>query len=167
MQPPPQPPTPAPANKGLRITLLVAAALAVLLLAGPALITYTEALELPRAGTFDIGVLEVPVLGAFQFFAAVSIAFVAYYLLFHKLYAYVRDCMEEKLFSTLTTTLVDQLPPAGSPVEYIARAAEARHIAQFQFRIRCVRFLLSLLPFFFLLVGSLFVVNNTLSVVPH
>lgn len=161
-------PTPAPAGKGWRIVLLVAAALAVLLVAGPALIKFTEAAELPRSGTFDIGVLEVPVLGAFQFFAAVSIAFAAYYALFHKLYAYVRDCMEEKLFSTLTTTLVDQLPKAElATLENIAHAAEARHIAQFQFRIRCVRFLLSLLPFFFLLAGSLFIVNNALTAVPR
>lgn len=161
-------PTSTPERKGLRVGLLVLAALGVLLLAGPALREYTSALNLPKAGSFDIGVLQVPMLGAFQFFAAVSIAYAAWRLLFPKLYAYVRDCMEEKLFATLTADLLAQLPgePNASP-EAVALATEKRHIAQFQFRIRCVRLLLCLLPFFLFLLASLAVVNNALTVVPH
>lgn len=161
--PPVTSPTPSPIRKGLRIAALLALA-GLAFLAVPPLLRWLN----PAAGSFDIGTLNAPVLAALQFFAAVSMAYVAWRFLFPKLYAYVRDCMEEKLFTTLTTNLVDQLPPAElATTATVYHAAESRHIAEFQFRIRCVRLLLSLLPFFVFLVASVLMVNNALTIVPH
>ena len=51
--------------------------------------------------------------------------------------------------------------------QQVQLAAERRHIAQFQFLIRCVRLLLSLLPFFVFLAAAVLMVNNALTIVPH
>ena len=159
-----QPTTPTAARKGLRILLMVAAAVAVFFLAPPLLRAYSEAAGLPRAGSFDLGFLNVPVLAALQFFAAVSFAFLPWRVLFPGLYGYVRDCMEEKLLANIT----DKLTANFEANEYnILVAAERRRIAQFQFLIRCVRLLFCLLPFFaFLLLAQQFL-SNALTVVPH
>lgn len=164
-----QPPTtPAePAHKGRRILALLALS-ATGFLAMPFLLRWLN----PGAGAFDLGVLNAPALAALQFFAAVSMAFAAWVLLFPRLFAYVRDCMEEKLFSTLTTDLLALLPTPLDDLQVllpqqVQLAAERRHIAQFQFLIRCVRLLLSLLPFFVFLAAAVLMVNNALTIVPH
>ncbi|MBO2010840.1 hypothetical protein [Hymenobacter negativus] len=158
-----------PASRGPRILLMVALAAAVFFLAPPALRQFTAYFHLPLAGSFDLGTLNVPVLAAVQFFAAVSMAYVPWRFLFPGLYGYVRDCMEGKLFENLTADLLGQLP---APTEWNTQAqtqisAERRRISQFQFTIRCVRFLFSLLPFFVFLVLATSMVSSSLTVVPH
>lgn len=157
--------------KGLRILLMVALAGLVFFAAPPALRWYTQYAQLPAAGSFDMGTLNAPVLAALQFFAAVSMAFVPWRFLFPGLYGYVRDCMEEKLLANITDKLNADLPTqqtdGWTDGAAIRLAAERRHIAQFQFLIRCVRLIFSLLPFFvFLLLAQQFL-NTALTVIPH
>ncbi|WP_375419230.1 hypothetical protein [uncultured Hymenobacter sp.] len=158
-----QPHSDTPARKGPRILLMVLLAIGAFF-AMPPLVRWWN----PAAGAFDVGTLNAPVLAALQFFAAVSMAFVAWRFLFPVLYAYVRESMEEKLFEKLTADLISQLPSAElANANSIFHAAERRRIAQFQFLIRCVRFLFSLLPFFVFLVLATRMVNSALTIVPH
>lgn len=156
MQPTSQPPA---RNKGWRIVLMVALAAAVFLLAPP-LLRWLN----PSAGAFDVGTLNAPVLAALQFFAAVSMAFVPWRFLFPGLYGYVRDGMEEKLLANITGQLSQAL---DADFTNIPAAAERRHIAQFQFLIRCVRLLFCLLPFLLFLLLAEHFLNVALTVVPH
>lgn len=160
------PTPPATRSKSWRAAALVLVALLGLLAAGPALIKYSEVLGLPRAGTFDLGLIEVPVLAALQFFAAVSMAFVAYYVLFTGEYRYVRDCASGKLFENLTDELLSDLATAQTETDY-ARVEARRHIAHLKFLIRCARFVLALLPFLAFLWLSQACVNALLTAVPH
>jgi hypothetical protein len=163
--------TPAPAQKGLRIVFMVALATTVFFAAPPLLRWYARYAGLPMAGSFDLGTLNVPVLAALQFFAAVSLAFVPWRFLFPGLYRYVRDCMEDKLLENLTTVLTDKLPTYETASltdgTAIQLAAERRRISQFQFAIRCVRLLFCLLPFFAFLALAQAFLNSALTVVPH
>lgn len=162
--PPPATAATSPARKGLRIAGLLAGAGAMFVLL-PLLLRYLFG---PAAGGFDPSMLTIGTLAALQFFVTVSLAFAAWYFLFPKLYAYVRDCMEEKLFGSLTQELIDQLPPVELATSVsVFQAAERRKIAHFQFLIRCVRLLLSLLPFFVFLQLATQVVSAALTIVPH
>ena len=153
-------PTPdTPARKGLRILLMVAAAVAVCFLVPP-LLRWLN----PAAGAFDVGPLNAPLLAALQFFAAVSMAFVPWRFLFPGLYGYVRDSTEEKLLANITGQLSQALDADSSN---IPAAAERRYIAQFQFLIRCVRLLFCLLPFFTFLLLAMRFLNTALTVVLH
>jgi hypothetical protein len=151
-------PTPS-VQRGARIVFMVLAAVAVFFLS-PLALRWLN----PEAGSFDVGTLNAPILAALQFFAAVSMAFVAWRFLFPGLYGYVRDCMEGKLLENLTEDLKLYL---NSEDVNIMLAAEKRHIAQFQFIIRCTRFVLALFPFVFFLVLAMRFVNTALTVVPH
>jgi hypothetical protein len=165
-----QPTQPKP-QKGLRIIAMVALAAFVFFAAPPALRWYAQYAGLPMAGSFDLGTLNVPVLAALQFFAAVSLAYVPWRFLFPGLYAYVRDCMEGKLMENLTKTLTDALPTYETASltdgTAIQLAAERRRISQFQFAIRCVRLIFCLLPFFAFLALAQAFLNSALTVVPH
>jgi hypothetical protein len=160
-----------PPQKGLRIVLMVALAAAVFFAAPPLIRWYASQAGLPMAGSFDLGTLNVPVLAALQFFAAVSLAFVPWRFLFPGLYRYVRDCMEDKLLENLTKVLTDALPNPANEYELTAEsiqlAAERRRISQFQFAIRCVRLIFCLLPFFAFLALAQAFLNSALTVVPH
>jgi hypothetical protein len=166
-----QPATQSPPQKGLRIAFMVALAAAVFFAAPPLIRWYARYAGLPMAGSFDLGTLNVPVLAALQFFAAVSLAFVPWRFLFPGLYRYVRDCMEDKLLENLTKVLTDALPTPGSEgwlgAQTIELAAERRRISQFQFAIRCVRLIFCLLPFFAFLALAQVFLNSALTVVPH
>jgi hypothetical protein len=163
------PETKNPASRGPRILLMVALAALVFFAAPPALRWFSEYFHLPLAGSFDLGTVNVPVLAALQFFAAVSMAYVPWRFLFPGLYGYVRDCMEGKLFENLTDELLGQLPDTGAwnTAAELTAATERRHINQFKFVIRCVRVVFSLLPFFVFLLLATHMVNTSLTVVPH
>ena len=156
-------PDPTTVRKGPRILLLIILA-GIAFFAVPPLLRWWN----PAAGSFDVGTLNAPVLAALQFFAAVSMAFVAWRFLFPKLYAYVRDCMEGKLFENLSEELRKPLYEEKNIYsDRIHQLAERRKVAQFQFLIRCTRFVFSLLPFFVFLLLATLMVNNSLTVVPH
>jgi hypothetical protein len=168
MNPTPQPSKP---RRGWRILSMVALAAAVFFLIPPLMRWYTTYYHLPAAGSFDMGTFNVPVLAALLHFAAVSMAFVPWYFLFPGLYGYVRDCMEGKLLENVTKALTDELPTYETASltdgAAIKLAAERRHIAQFQFLIRCVRFIFSLSPFLLFLALAEHFLSNALTVVPH
>jgi hypothetical protein len=166
-----QPTTSPPPQKGLRIVFMVALAAAVFFAAPPLIRWYARYAGLPMAGSFDLGTLNVPILAALQFFAAVSLAYVPWRFLFPGLYRYVRDCMEDKLLENLTKVLTEALPTYETASltdgTAIHLAAERRRISQFQFAIRCVRLIFCLLPFFAFLALAQAFLNSALTVVPH
>jgi hypothetical protein len=145
--------------KGGRVALFGLVALLVFFALPPAL----RILD-PTAGGFAPDTINAAALGAFQFFAALTMAYVAWRGLFPDLYRYAVDCMEGKLLENLTEDLKTFLGAEGA-VNFLL-AAEYRHIAQFQFIIRCTRFVLSLFPFLLFLLLANAALTAALTAVP-
>lgn len=144
-----QPTTPPPAQKVLRIVFMVA---------------------LADAGSFDLGTLDVPVLTARQFLAAVSLTFVPWRFLFPGLCC-IATCAiasKDKLLENLTKVLTDRLPTYKTPnltdSTAIQLAVERRI---FQFITQCVRLIFCSLPFFAFLALTQAFLNSALTVAPH
>jgi hypothetical protein len=127
---------------------------------------------MPTAGGFTPDNLGAYTLGAFQFFAALSMAYVAWRGLFPNLYAYAAETMEGKLLESITTDLLTRLP-----IQFflgqeditrlkLAALAERRKIATFQFTVRCARFAFSVLPFFVFFFAANASLTSALTVVP-
>lgn len=152
------PPLPA-LPKGARVAVFGALALLVFF-ALPPLLRLVD----PTAGGFAPDTINAAALGAFQFFAALSMAYVSWRWLFPDLYRYAMDCMEGKLLENLTDDLKALLGPECTVS--LLEAAEHRHIAQFQFLIRCTRFVLSLSPFLLFLLLANHALTAALTAVP-
>ena len=127
---------------------------------------------MPTAGGFTPDNLGAYTLGAFQFFAALSMAYVSWRALFPDLYAYVCETMESKLLASITTELLSRLPTEfyrGNEETVrlqLAALAERRKIATFQFTVRCARFAFSVLPFFVFFFAANASLTSALTVVP-
>lgn len=117
----------------------------------------------PTAGGFAPDTINAAALGAFQYFAALSMAYVSWRWLFPGLYAYAAECMEGKLLENLTDELKQFISADGAD---LFKAAELRHIAQLQFLIRCVRFVFALSPFLFFLLLANHALTAALTAVP-
>ena len=127
---------------------------------------------MPTAGGFTPDNLGAYTLGAFQFFAALSMAYVSWRALFPDLYAYVCETMESKLLASITSELLSRLPTQFLPGQedtirlQLAALAERRKIATFQFTVRCARFAFSVLPFFVFFFAANASLTSALTVVP-
>jgi hypothetical protein len=125
----------------LRFASLSLALAGLILLVLPLVLRFYDA----GAGGFTVDQFNVLALGAVLLLATVHLAFFVYRRLFPRFYEYQRECLESegKLFENLTEELRGPLYDEGTI--YAARLAqliERRKLAQFQFTIRCVRFLL-------------------------
>ncbi|TPG71983.1 hypothetical protein EAH73_01695 [Hymenobacter nivis] len=145
--------------KGARVAVFGALALGVFFL-----LPFALRLIDPTAGGFAPDTINAAALGAFQFFAALSMAYASWRWLFPDLYRYAMDCMEGKLLENLTDDLKALLGPTRSVS--LLEATEYRHIAQFQFLIRCTRFVLSLSPFLLFLLLANHALTAALTAVP-
>jgi hypothetical protein len=127
---------------------------------------------MPTAGGFTPDNIGAAALGAFQYFAALSLAYVSWRGLFPSLYAYAAETMEGKLLESITKELLALLPGTDSVgagewwQTKIAHSAERRKIATFQFTVRCVRFVFSVSPFVFFFVQANHALASALTVVP-
>lgn len=109
----------------------------------------------PTAGNFNVETLNAVALGAVLLAGVLHSGFFAYRQLFPRFYDYQRECVEEngKMFENITDDLRRPLFPAADVAESLditqaqtlAILTERRKVAQFQFIIRCVRFLLCFL----------------------
>jgi hypothetical protein len=90
-------------------------------------------------------------------------AFISWRWLFPDLYEYAVDCMEGKLLENLTDDLKLFLTHTQQDIMH---AAERRHIAQFQFIIRCTRFVFALFPFLLFLLLANHALTAALTAVP-
>jgi hypothetical protein len=126
----------------------------------------------PRANGFTPDTIGGAALGAFQFFAALSMAFVSWRWLFPGLYAYAVETMEGKLLESITADLLKLLPDTSSFGDgewwqtKIAHSAERRKIATLTFTIRCARFVFSVSPFVFFFVQANHALASALTAVP-
>jgi hypothetical protein len=126
----------------------------------------------PRANGFTPDTIGGAALGAFQFFAALSMAYVSWRFLFPGLYAYAAETMEGKLLESITADLLAQLPATSSTGEgewwrtKLAYSAERRKIATLTFTIRCARFVFSVAPFVFFFVQANHALASALIAVP-
>jgi hypothetical protein len=127
---------------------------------------------MPTAGGFTPDNLGAYTLGAFQYFAALSLAYVSWRGLFPGLYDYACEMMESKLLESLTAELLTRLPASFLPGQedtiqlQLAALAERRKIATFQFTARCARFAFSVLPFFIFFFAANAALASALTVVP-
>jgi hypothetical protein len=144
--------------KGARVAVFGLVALLVFFALPPAL-----RLIDPTAGGFAPDTINAAALGAFQFFAALTMAFISWRWLFPDLYEYAVDCMEGKLLENLTDDLKLFLTHTQQDIMH---AAERRHIAQFQFIIRCTRFVFALFPFLLFLLLANHALTAALTAVP-
>ncbi|MDJ0367286.1 hypothetical protein QMK33_19230 [Hymenobacter sp. H14-R3] len=117
----------------------------------------------PTAGGFAPDTVNAAALGAFHYFAALSMAYVSWRWIFPDLYAYAIDCMSDKLLANLTDELKNLFNDRSCDLRAVA---EKRHIAQFQFLIRCVRFVFALSPFLFFLLLANHALTAALTAVP-
>jgi hypothetical protein len=117
----------------------------------------------PTAGGFAPDTINAAALGAFQFFTSLTVAYAGWRWLFPELYRYAADCMEGKLLENLTEDLKTFLTKEQADV---LLASEYRHIAQFQFMIRCTRFVLALSPFLVFLLLANHALTAALTAVP-
>lgn len=149
--------------KGSRVLLLGLVAL-LIFFALPPLLRLVD----PTAGGFAPDTINAAALGAFHFFASLSMAYISWRGLFPSLYAYAAECMEGKLLEAITKDLFDLLPnPLNFRAEVmLATLAERRKIATLQFTIRCVRFVFSVLPFFVFFALSNHALTAALTAVP-
>jgi hypothetical protein len=147
-----------------RVGLLGAVALLVFLFL-PALLRLTID---PRANGFTPDTIGATALGAFQFFAALTIAFAAWRVLFPPLYAYAAETMQGKLLESITSDLVAALPPMGHwyNTQDLAALTERRKIATLTFIVRCTRFAFSVLPFVFFFLQANAALTAALTAVP-
>jgi len=139
---------------------------------------------MPTAGGFTPDNIGAAALGAFQFFAALSMAYVSWRYLFPGLYAYAAETMGGKLLESITTDLSTRMervhrhfdnPKASfndmahlveaTKLDF-AEAAERRKIATLTFTIRCARFVFSVSPFVFFFVQANHALASALTVVP-
>jgi hypothetical protein len=139
---------------------------------------------MPTAGGFTPDNIGAAALGAFQFFAALSMAYVSWRYLFPGLYAYAAETMGGKLLESITTELSTRMervhrhfdnPNASfndlahlveaTKLDF-AEAAERRKIATLTFTIRCARFVFSVSPFVFFFVQANHALASALTVVP-
>jgi hypothetical protein len=114
----------------------------------------------PHANGFTPDTIGGAALGAFQYFAALSMAFVSWRWLFPGLYAYAVETMTGKLLESITTDLLNSL---GYD---LLLAAERRKIATLTFTIRCARFVFSVAPFVFFFVQANHALASALTAVP-
>lgn len=139
---------------------------------------------MPTAGGFTPDNIGAAALGAFQFFAALSMAYVSWRFLFPGLYGYAVETMEGKLLESITADLSTRLervhrhfdnPEANfSDMGHLvnatkldfAEAAERRKIATLTFTIRCARFAFSVSPFVFFFVQANHALASALTAVP-
>jgi len=121
---------------------------------------------MPTAGGFTPDNIGGAALGAFQFFAALSIAYVSWRYLFPGLYAYAVETMGSKLLESITTDLSTRLEDPYAASHELEKAAERRKIATLTFTIRCVRFAFSVSPFVFFFVQANHALASALTVVP-
>ncbi|MBC6988915.1 hypothetical protein [Hymenobacter sp. BT491] len=161
------PDTPLPAHKdfwqrhGPKVLLVISVALFLLF---PHLMRWLYG---PDTGAFDPGTINALALGVMEFMAACQVSFLMYYRLFPRLYAYVQECMEGKLLENVTKELAEMLTAPGQlDTLQLAQLAERRRVATLQFSIRCVRMLLSLLPYFVLLFLAVRLLSSALIAVP-
>jgi hypothetical protein len=147
-----------------RVGLLGAVALLVFLFL-PALLRLTID---PRANGFTPDTIGATALGAFQFFAALTIAYAAWRVLFPPLYAYAAETMQGKLLESITSDLVAALPPEGKwyNTQDLAALTERRKIATLTFIVRCTRFAFSVLPFVFFFLQANAALTAALTAVP-
>jgi hypothetical protein len=154
--------------KGARVVLFGAIATLVFLYL-PAVLRHTID---PHANGFTPDTIGAGALGAFQFFAALSIAYAAWRGLFPSLYAYAAETMEGKLLESITADLLALLPSVYETgtgewwSSKIAHSAERRKIATLQFLTRCARFVFSVSPFVFFFVQANAALASALTAVP-
>ncbi|MVN77744.1 hypothetical protein GO988_15530 [Hymenobacter sp. HMF4947] len=117
----------------------------------------------PTAGGFAPDTVNAAALGAFHYFAALSMAYASWRWLFPDLHAYAVETMEGKLLKNLTDDLEKLFYDRSCKLRAVT---EKRHIAQFQFLIRCVRFVLALSPFLFFLLLANHALTAALTAVP-
>jgi hypothetical protein len=147
-----------------RVGLLGAVALLVFLFL-PAILRHTID---PHANGFAPDTIGATALGAFQFFAALTMAYAAWRGLFPPLYAYAAETMQGKLLESITSELVDLLPTANqwNPAQALATLAERRKINTLTFIVRCARFVFSVSPFVFFFVQANAALAAALTAVP-
>lgn len=147
-----------------RVGLLGATALLVFLLL-PTILRHTID---PRANGFAPDTIGATALGAFQFFAALTIAYAAWRVLFPPLYTYAAETMQDKFLESITSDLVALLPPKGKwyNTQDLAALTERRKIATLTFIVRCTRFAFSVLPFVFFFLQANAALTATLTAVP-
>jgi hypothetical protein len=154
--------------KGGRVFLLGVVALLVFFFL-PTILRHTID---PRANGFTPDTIGGAALGAFHYFAALTIAYASWRWLFPSLYEYAAETMEGKLLESITAELLMRIP-----TEYLlgqenilsfrlAALAERRKIATLQFSIRCVRFVFSVSPFVFFFVQANHALLAALTAVP-
>lgn len=147
--------------KSAKVALLGLLALATFLFLPPLI-----RLAYPGFGGFAPDTINAATLGAFQYFAALTMAYASWRGLFPGLYAYAAECMEGKLLEAITIDLFARLPPGDYHLAELQTLAERRKIATLQFTIRCVRFVFSVLPFFFFLWLANHALSSALTAVP-
>ena len=147
--------------KSAKVALLALLALAAFLFLPPLI-----RLVYPGFGGFAPDTINAALLGAFQYFAALTMAYASWRGLFPGLYAYAAECMEGKLLEAITTDLFARLPTGDYLNFEIEILSERRKISTLQFTIRCVRFVFSLLPFFFFFFAANATLSSALTAVP-
>lgn len=147
-----------------RVGLLGAVALLIFLFL-PAILRHTID---PRANGFTPDTIGATALGAFQFFAALTIAYAAWRVLFPPLYTYAAETMQGKLLESITSELTALLPPMGQwyNTQDLAALTERRKIATLTFIVRCTRFAFSVLPFVFFFLQANAALTAALTAVP-
>ena len=148
----------------ITISLVAAAAVFVLL---PHVLRFFD----PSAGSFGIDTLNALAFGAVLLAAILHLGFLAYSKVFPRFRTYQAESLEGdgKLFENLTDDLetdLGYLEDWTSPHERLPLLIENRKVAQFKFRIRCVRLSFCLLAFYALVLLSEHVLTAALTVVP-
>ncbi len=146
-------PSPMPRPRLLRFATLSALLAALVLLGLPYLL---HALFGDEAGGFKVDQLNSFAFAAAVFWLALQLGYLAYRALFPRFRAYQGECLEEqgKLFENITEEL--RTPLWANPVfapshERLNLFIERRKVAQFQFLVRCVRYLLCFLALAYLI----------------